>query len=242
MGDVYDIDEIVIWNRVDECCWNRLQNFYVMVSETPITSDSTEKNAFSGPSSFSSNFPNVRIVKSGKGKYVRIFTNNGTIGAQFGGSAGIRKPAAGASAAKLYSELKSFSGHGSEVSSVAFSPNGKTLASGSWDKTIKLWDIAAGKELKTFSGHSDQVYSVAFSPDGKTIASGSRDKTIKLWNIATGQELKTFSGHNYEVSSIAFSPDGKTVASGSWDKTIKLWDIAAGKEVKTFSGHGNEIS
>jgi WD40 repeat protein len=106
---------------------------------------------------------------------------------------------------------------------VSFSPDGKTLASGSGDSTTKLWDVATGQALKTLTGHQEIVYSVSFSPDGKTLASSSEDKTIKLWDVATGQALQTLTGHQHAVSSVSFSPDGKTLASGSWDTTIKLW-------------------
>ena len=111
--------------------------------------------------------------------------------------------------------------------SIAFSPDGKTLtlASGSRNDTIVLWDIATKQEIATFTGHSDRVYSVAFSSDGKTLASGSDDNTIKLWDIATKQEIATLKGHSSFVTSVAFSPDGKTLASGSDDDTIKLWSI-----------------
>ena len=118
-------------------------------------------------------------------------------------------------------------GHTSLVNSVAFSPDGKTLASASCDETIKLWDVATGKEQATLKGHMDAVWSVAFSPDGKTLASASWDKTIKLWDVATGKEQATLKGHMDAVWSVAFSPDGKTLASASGDKTLKLWDITA---------------
>jgi len=139
-------------------------------------------------------------------------------------------------------EKNRLEGHTSAVNSVAFSPDGKTLASASWDNTIKLWNISTGKLISTFIGHTDAVSSVAFSPDGKTLASASLDKTIILWNISTGKPISTLTGHTGAVWGVAFSPDGKTLASASWDKTIILWNISTGKLISTFIGHSNTVS
>ncbi|BBM86344.1 hypothetical protein UABAM_04730 [Candidatus Uabimicrobium amorphum] len=133
-------------------------------------------------------------------------------------------------------------GDTSEVNSVAFSPDGKTLASGSDDKTVRLWDVATGKEIHKITGHTYSVNSVTFSPDGKTLASGSRDKTVRLWDVATGKEIHKITGHTSEVNSVAFSPDGKTLASGSRDKTVRLWDVATGKEIHKITGHTSEVN
>ena len=99
-------------------------------------------------------------------------------------------------------ELVVQTGHSFFVKSVAFSPDGKTLASGSDDDTIKIWDVATGKELRTLSGHTSVVNSVAFSPDGKTLASGSGDGTIKLWEVESGKTVQTFTGHTLLVNSV----------------------------------------
>ncbi|MEH1877686.1 AAA-like domain-containing protein, partial [Nostoc sp.] len=113
-------------------------------------------------------------------------------------------------------EQNQLEGHSSLVNSVVFSPDGKTLASASFDNTIKLWNRETGKEITTLTGHSDKVNSVVFSPDGKTLASASFDKTIKLWNRETGKEITTLTGHSDKVNSVVFSPDGKTLASASF--------------------------
>jgi WD40 repeat protein len=128
------------------------------------------------------------------------------------------------------------------VSSVAFSPDGKTVASGSLDDTIKMWNVATGQEINTLKGYSYPVISVAFSPDGKTLASGGWDDTIKIWHVATGQEINTLKGHSSSDNSVAFSPDGKTLASGGLrDKTIKIWNVATGQEIRTLKGHSDMV-
>ncbi|WP_225895973.1 AAA-like domain-containing protein, partial [Dendronalium phyllosphericum] len=138
-------------------------------------------------------------------------------------------------------EQNRLEGHGDTVSSVVFSPDGKTLASASVDKTIKLWNLDTGKVITTLRGHSDKVYSVVFSPDGKILASASLDKTIKLWNLDTGKVIATLREHSEAVYWVVFSPDGKTLASASADKTIKLWNLDTHKVITTLRGHSNSV-
>ena len=138
-------------------------------------------------------------------------------------------------------EYNRLEGHEKLVWSVSLSSDGKTLASGSSDKTIKLWNVDTGKEIRTLKDHEDAVSSVSLSSDGKTLASGSSDKTIKLWNVDTGKEIHTLQDHDDEVYSVSLSPDGKTLASGSSDKTIKLWDVETSKEIRTLQDHDDLV-
>eukprot|EP01052_Picozoa_sp_SAG31_P032350 SAG31_NODE_3539_length_4144_cov_3.302101_1_plen_1330_part_01 len=141
----------------------------------------------------------------------------------------------------LTTMLHTLEGHSGDVSSVAFDPSGGTLASGSSDQTVKLWDVASGECLRTLEGHSDGVWSVAFDPSGGILASGSL--TVKLWDVASGECLITLEGHSDGVWSVAFDPSGGTLASGSSDQTVKLWDVASGECLRTLEGHsGDDVS
>lgn len=133
-------------------------------------------------------------------------------------------------------------GHGDEITEVAYGPNGNYVLSGSYDSTMKLWEVSTGRMVRTFRGHEDIIDSVAFGPKGSVALSGSRDNTMKLWDLKTGRALHTFIGHEKSVSSVAFSPDGKFVLSGSGDRTMKLWDASSGFLIRTFKGHEGYIS
>ena len=133
-------------------------------------------------------------------------------------------------------------GHSDAIWSVSFSPNGKTVITGSLDKTVRLWDVASGREIRTFIGHDNVVKAVAFSPDGNTFASASHDHTVRLWDVASGHVIRIFSGHAGIVTAVSFSPDGKSIATSSNDKTLRIWSIASGNVVKIITGHNEEVT
>jgi WD40 repeat protein len=140
-----------------------------------------------------------------------------------------------------WSYFASLSGHNYWVNSVTISPDGETLASGSWDKTIKLWHLKTGEQIYNLTGHTETVHALAFSGDGELLASGSWDKTIMLWYWQNGMFVRSLSGHSDPIYTLAFSRNGQILASGSWDKTIKLWLPLTGEELFTFKGHTDVI-
>jgi WD40 repeat protein len=139
----------------------------------------------------------------------------------------------------------SLTGHTGYVENVTFSPDGRYLATGSWDKTAKVWDAANGEELASFavpaSGRTDAPLSVVFSPDGRYLATGSDDNNVRLWDIAARREFIAISQPK-EITAITFSADGKTLAAGLSDGQVKLWDLATRQEVSTLKGHVSHVS
>lgn len=137
-----------------------------------------------------------------------------------------------------------FKGHTQMVYHVAFSPDGKTLATASFDSTVKLWDFAAGKEIAILKGHTAAVYVVAFSPDGAMIATagqgGEKDSPIRIWD-KDGKFQRELKGHAGIVDALAFSPDSVTLASAGTDKSVRLWNPKDGKEIKNLGAHKESV-
>jgi eukaryotic-like serine/threonine-protein kinase len=131
--------------------------------------------------------------------------------------------------------------HSAAVTSVAWSPDGKLIASASADKTVHVWNAQGKKRLTTYREHSKQVSAVAWSPDGTRIASGSWDTTVQVWNATGGRKLYTYRGFAREVSSVAWSPDGAYIAAGSWDTTVQVRQATTGSKLFTYTGHSGPV-
>ncbi|KAL2890556.1 Vegetative incompatibility protein HET-E-1 [Ceratocystis lukuohia] len=138
--------------------------------------------------------------------------------------------------------LRTLEGHHDTVTSVVFSNDGQSLATGSWDNKIKIWDATSGACLHTLNNHHSHVASVVFSDDGHRLGSGSWDSTVKIWDATSGSCLQTLEGHHQEVTSVVFSKDGKLLASGSYDNTVKVWDATSGACLQTLGGHDEKVT
>jgi WD40 repeat protein len=128
--------------------------------------------------------------------------------------------------------------HENLVNCVSYSPDGARIASGSWDRTVRVWDVTSGVELAVLRGHEDYVNCVSYSPDGARIASGSSDKTVRVWDARSGVELAVLRGQTAEVGSVSYSPDGARIASGSYD-AVRVWDARSGKCLEVTRGSGD---
>ena len=135
---------------------------------------------------------------------------------------------------------RTLAGHTSTVWGVAFSPDGRLLATVSTDTTARLWDPATGEHRRTLTGHDEPLSSVAFSPDGRLLATPSTDTTARLWNPGTGEHRRTLTGPA-PVTGVAFSPDGRLLATAGYDKTARLWDPGTGEHRRTLTGHDDWV-
>jgi len=133
-------------------------------------------------------------------------------------------------------ELVIQTGHSSRVNCAVFAPNGRWLATGAADNSIRLWDTESGLELRALHGHSNWIRSLAVSHTGELLASGSNDRTIKIWNVTGGgREPLTLTGHTAPVESLLFMPDDKFIVSGGGDRTVRIWNASSGQLTQTLS-------
>jgi dipeptidyl aminopeptidase/acylaminoacyl peptidase len=139
-------------------------------------------------------------------------------------------------------ELRVLTGHKGPVTSVAYSPDGKFILSGSDDATVKLWNVADDGEPRTFTGHRGAVTGVAFGPDGKLAVSGSVDGTLRLWDVATGGQIRATESLGWKVTAVAFRADGRFIASAADDNQVTLWTAPRMSRVRTFAGHGWRVT
>lgn len=143
----------------------------------------------------------------------------------------------------LGTTIYTYRGHSGSVQAVPWSPDGKRIASGSWDGTVQVWDAFTGDHVYTYRGHSKAVNAVTWSPNGKHLASGSEDQTVQVWDAISGSTLLTYRGHSDRVTAVAWSPDGKDIVSaGTYDGTAQVWDASIGTTLYTYHDPSNCVT
>jgi WD40 repeat protein len=133
--------------------------------------------------------------------------------------------------------VRTLQGHTARITAVVITPDGRHAVSGSWDNTLRLWDLATGETKRTFQGHTHWVTAVAAAPDGRHLVSGSGDNTLRVCDLATGETKTTLQGHTEWVTAVALTPDSRHLVSGSGDNTLRVWDLVTGEVRRTFEGH-----
>lgn len=139
-------------------------------------------------------------------------------------------------------EIDPLEGISSAANRIAFSPDGRFALFASADKSVRLYDVEAGRDLRRFVGHTASVWAVAFSADGRRALSGGADKTVRLWDVETGREIRRFDGHDNLVTTVSLSPDGRRALSAGYDHWIILWDLETGQAVRTYNDLGRYIN
>jgi WD40 repeat protein/serine/threonine protein kinase len=137
--------------------------------------------------------------------------------------------------------IRTFEGHTSWVHAVVLTPDGRHVISGSWDGTLRMWDLQTGESLRTFEGHTDWVNAAAVTPNGARAVSASSDRTLRVWDLENGQLVRTLKGHLGGVNAVAVTPDGHGAISASSDHTLRVWDLESGQLVRTLKGHLDEV-